>query len=67
MPYLIASVVVAVLAGWLAAGLARRKGRSVTGWTIASVLFIVPVMILAVLPSLRGHERLPPNVGGRDA
>lgn len=64
MIYLIASAVVAFLAGWLAYGLAQRKGRNATGWMVASVLFIVPVMILAVLPSLRGHDRLPPSAGG---
>jgi len=63
MPYLVASLVVAALAGWLAYGLARRKGRNAVGWTAASVIFIVPVMVLAVLPPKREHDRLPPKAG----
>ncbi len=59
--YLIVSVVVAALAAWLAYGLARRKGRNAVGWAVASAILIVPVMVLAVLPSLKGHDRLPPN------
>lgn len=67
MLFLVASIVVAALAGWLAYGLAQRKGRSAMGWMVASVLFILPVMILAVLPSRKGHDRLPSNAGGRQA
>lgn len=65
MLYLILSIVVAVLAGWLAYGLAARKRRNPWGWTIASVLFIVPVLVLAVLPPAPGGtDRLPPAGGG---
>lgn len=66
MVYMVVSILVSFLAGWLAYGLARRKGRSAWGWMIASVLFIVPVLILAVLPPAEGgSDRLPPAKGGQ--
>jgi len=63
--YLIVSGIVAFLAGWLAYGLAARKRRNPWGWMVASVLLIVPVLILAVLPPAPGGtDRLPPASGG---
>ena len=66
MIYLAVSILVSFLAGWLAYGLARRKGRNAWGWMIASVLLVVPVLILAVMsPVQGGSDRLPPATGGR--
>lgn len=53
MAFYLGSLVVAVFAGWLAYGLAERKGRNRWGWTLASVVLIVPVLVLAVLPTKR--------------
>lgn len=50
MPFLIVATIVSVLAGVCAHYLARRKGRAVKPWVIASVLFILPVVILLLLP-----------------
>jgi hypothetical protein len=62
--YLAVSIVVAILAGWLAHGLARSKRRNAWGWAAASAILIVPVLVLAVLPPLPGGtDRLPPAAG----
>jgi hypothetical protein len=53
MPFLIGSAVAALLAGWLAYGLAARKRRSAWAWAVASAILIVPLFVLAVLPSNR--------------
>ena len=65
--YLIVSVAVAALAAWLAFDLAKRKGRNPIAWAVASAILIVPVMVLAVLPSKKGHDRLPPDTDGSEA
>ena len=66
MIYFAVSILVAFLAGWLAYGLARRKGRNAWGWMTASVVLIVPVLILAVLPPAHdGTDRLPPATGAQ--
>lgn len=59
MAFMVGSVVMAVFAGWLAYGLAQRKGRSPWGWAVASLILIVPVLVLAVLPSKRPEQREP--------
>jgi len=53
MAFMVGSAVMAVFAAWLAYGLAERKGRSPWGWAVASLILIVPVLVLAVLPSKR--------------
>ena len=44
-------VLIAVLAGLTADRLARRKGRSRGPWVFASALFILPLFLLAILPT----------------
>lgn len=46
----------AFAAGWLAYRLAQSKGRNPWIWMTASILFIVPVVILLVLPKRTAAE-----------
>jgi hypothetical protein len=50
MILLIASLIFAVLAGSLAYRTAAAKRRGTYLWTIASVVLILPVLILLLLP-----------------
>ena len=51
MLFPVAYAVVALLAGAAAYRLAERRGRSPRVWMIASVLFVLPALILPLLPS----------------
>ncbi len=51
MAFLLFTLLLAVLAGFAAHYLARRKRRAAQPWVWASVLFLFPVAILALLPA----------------
>ena len=46
----LAYLIVAFLMGLIAYRLAVQRGRSPWGWMVASVLFVFPALILALLP-----------------
>ncbi len=58
MAYLVVALVMTVLAGLTAHYLAQKKGRAVRPWVIFSVLFILPVLLLALLPARDGKDTL---------
>ncbi len=58
MSYLVvASLAAAFLAGLLAYHLAGRKGRNRKVWMVASVFLLVPVLMLAILPTKHGQAQ----------
>ena len=48
---LLVLVIVAVVLGYIAWGLARSKGRNTFAWTFATVLLGLPLLILIFLPA----------------
>lgn len=58
MAYLILAVLLTVLAGLSAHYLALKKRRAVRPWVIVSVLFILPVFLLALLPAKDEQDTL---------
>ena len=57
MVYMLAMVLVSLCCGILAFRLARTKGRSEYFWTLITVFFVFPLLILVLLPTSRtAHE-----------
>ncbi|MEM7024667.1 MAG: hypothetical protein AAF637_19120 [Pseudomonadota bacterium] len=56
MAFLAISLVIALITGLLAYRVAERKGRSPGTWMTATVLFVVPLLLLVLLPA-----RCPPT------
>jgi apolipoprotein N-acyltransferase len=56
MAIFVISLIAALAAGWLAYRLAEHKGRSPRAWMAASVLLVVPLLLLVLLPA-----RCPPG------
>lgn len=53
---LVLSLLIAVASGWYAFELAGRKGRHQHAWMIATVLFLLPLLILLILPSAKDKD-----------
>ena len=58
MTYLVLAVLATVPAGVSAHYLARKKRQAVKPWVIVSVLFILPVFLLALLPARDEQDTL---------
>lgn len=56
MAIFVISLIVALVAGWLAYRLGERKGRNPRAWMAVSVLLVVPLLLLVLLPA-----RCPPG------
>ncbi|MEM7290241.1 MAG: hypothetical protein AAF412_07745, partial [Pseudomonadota bacterium] len=53
MIVMLALLVIAAIAGWYAYRLAEQKGRRPRLWMVLTVFFLVPLLVLLVLPSTR--------------
>lgn len=55
------ALIISLLAGLFAYHLAERKRRNPRVWMIASVLLVVPLLLLAVLPAKRASRPTAPT------